>query len=204
MEEKIFSFNYNGKQYYYHSTHEIEKFLVNTDKHGRLKFRERCKCGKCGGTGYVVWRRDNGICYNCHGYGYIPRTIKTAMNKETVEKRMKREKEEQIKKEKLRKEKQQKYFNKQLEENKKRTVETYSDTFYLILDNGENTTYKHRNELKEKGARWNPTFGCWWSKNNNFKEFKLISIKTKDVLNEYYTVDEYKVNQIKHNIIDEK
>lgn len=198
MEDKIFSFNYNGKQYYYHSTYEIEKFTVNTDKRGKLKFREKCKCTKCSGTGYVVWKRDNGICYNCHGYGYSFRTIKTAMNRETIERQIKKEEE----KKNLRKEKQQEYFNRQLENNKKKTQEDYSDIFYLILDNGKNTTYKYRKELKEKGARWNPVFGCWWSKSNDFKEFKLIPIRTKEVVNEYNVVDEYEVNQIKHKILD--
>ena len=36
----------------------------------------------------------------------------------------------------------------------------------------------------------------------NFEKFKLISIKTEDVLNEYNIVDEYKVNKIKHEVLD--
>lgn len=182
MENKIFDFEYQGIKYYYIRNRKADRVRVEKDKDGKDKFVGIFNCTKCGGAGQGGWRRDNGICYDCHGLGYYTIILNTTKNISTAERRIKADKEK--------KERQQdENRKKMLEDNLRRNLYKYSEIFYIILDTLEHSTYNEREYLKSKGARWNPDWDCWYVKKydnveSDFKDFQIYEIPLEKVMNE--------------------
>lgn len=200
MEKKIFDFEYKETKYYYIRYSKVDKIIISEDKNGKLKFKGSYKCTRCKGTGQVIWRRDNGICYACHGYGYINVSLNTTKNKSTAERRLKFleiKKEEQQKQELIKCEQRRLAM---IKRNIDYTFKKYTDNFYLILDTLEKSTYNNKEYIKSKGGYWSYSFNCWWIPVSNlvvndFKGFKLYKMTTKNLIEENGELDTFKVNE---------
>lgn len=196
MEEQIFEFkDENGVTYYYSSYKEypvIEKVIKN----GKVKIRANTPCWKCGGKGVIpqFGHIFEGTCFACGGSGHQLSNLKVAKNKETIERRLK-----------LKKDKEQERINNFTSNNLKKTLETYSEKFYIILDTLGHSTYDEKEYLKkEKEAHWNSWFRKWWSKRNDIENFDLIEIETERVLTETNTLDISLIESIIYNYMDDK
>lgn len=187
MENKIFDFEYQDSKYYYIRSRKADRIRVDKDKEGKPKYIGIYKCSKCGGEGSSTWSRDNGICYDCHGLGYYTIILNTTKNLSTAERRLQAEKDK-------REAAKDENYKKMIEDNLRKTEYIYGDTFCTILDTLEYSTYKSREYLKSKGARWSYDFNSWFVKKSetteeDFKDFVLKEYKTKDYLNEYNKVE---------------
>lgn len=187
LEEQVFDFDYKDIKYYYNRTKKADRIRVEKDKEGKDKFVGIYSCPRCSGKGESWWQRDNGICYMCRGKGYYTLILNVTKNKSTAERRLQAEIDK-------RKSQETDGIRKQKENNLNRTLDKYGDIFYLILDTLEYSTYKSREYLKSKGARWNPDFNCWWVTKSettleDFKDFELKEIITKDSMNDYNVID---------------
>lgn len=152
------------------SYHDAEIISINEETH---KAHIKIKCPRCSGLGIIVSRVENGkmipipvdagICYLCNGEKYISKWVKVYTEKEYEQYMRTRERarERQIEKEKARL---QELENKS-EENKKKVLEKWGfnpedPAVYLVTGN----TFEIKDELKERGARFNPAL------NWHFKE----------------------------------
>lgn len=130
-------------------------------------------CDRCGGSGIIAARVENGhivpipvdggICYKCNGTGEVQKLVKAYTEKEYEQymKARERARERQIEKEKARLQE----LESKSEENKKKTLEKWGfnpedPAVYLVTGN----TFEIKDELKEHGARFNPAL------NWHFKE----------------------------------
>ncbi len=121
---------------------------------------------------------------NVIGTGRLVTTLKVSKNRETIQRRLdKKEAQEKFKEENT-------Y---QLELAK--TKEKYGDKFYLIL-NGEKNTYETREELKQKGCRFEGYIKVWWGRTKDLEGYKLIEVITEEVLNNWGRVDLGKLDKI--------
>lgn len=181
-EETIYDFEYDNNKYYYIRRSKPDKVVVEKDDHNKNKYIAVYKCNKCKGTGQVHWLRDNGICYDCGGRGFHTVRLNPTKNIQVAENRLNKIKTD--------KENKEKNF---LKDNMRKTLETYSNEFYIIL-NDEKSTFEEREYLKSLGAKWNSFARCWtirveYIKGDELKGFKTFKYKTLDVLNEYNVVD---------------
>lgn len=194
MEDAIFDFEYEGTKYYYIRCAKADRILVDKDKHGKTRFKGAYRCVRCGGEGEGNWQRDNGICYECWGTGYSKVILETTKNLETAQRRLK-VKQDKAKEIQDRIEKQMKERKEhQLEYNLERIVKQYTETFYLILDTLDKSTYYEREYIKSKGGHFNYSFCSWWipkydNIQNDFKDFYIQEIQTRKVLDEYNELD---------------
>lgn len=199
MENEIFDFEYKDEKYYYIRSRKADRIRVDKDKDGKPKFVGMFNCTKCGGKGSSTWNRDNGMCYDCHGLGYYTIILNTTKNKSTAERRLQAEKD--------RKEAEKdENFKKMVGSNLQKTEYVYGDAFCIILDTLEHSTYKDREYLKSKGARFSYDFNSWFVKktettDKDFKDYVLKEYKTKEHLNEYNRID---YTQIRSDVIEYK
>ena len=190
IEKQIFEFKYDNKTFYYSAYNEYDNIIKKDDK-----FYSKIRCRKCHGEGkltpflYIA----KGICFSCKGEGYELIRIYTATNKETIEKRLQKE-QDKTDKAKL----------SYIDANLRRTLSTYSEDFYLVLDTTDKSTYNNREMLKEQGCRWNSFFEAWYNKEKEIEGFHNIKIHTKDYLtnDNILAVDKVKeiVNSYKQSI----
>lgn len=174
IKQEIKEVEFDNQKYYYATTHEFLKVVKDVDLLGKVKYFGLDKCWKCHGTGSVHWQRDNGICYECRGSGRIATRLKLSKNRETIQRRI-------DKKERLEKEKYDNAYN--IELNK--TLEKYGEKFYLIL-NGEKNTYETKEDLKQKGSKFEGYIKAWWNKSlDGITGYTTIEVITSDTLNEY-------------------
>lgn len=201
VDEKIFEFEKDGITYYYIKRFEVDTIYKEKDKRGKDKFIGHIQCTKCHGTGEVVWRRDNGICYSCHGIGYLRVNLDVTKNRATAERRLQAL---AVKKEKQQKEEAERCKQRRLEAIKRNTEWTfkkYTDNFYIILDTLDKSTYKEREYIKSKGGQWSYAFNCWWIPSNDnvkedFKDFQIYELPTKNLLTDYGELDTFRVYQV--------
>ena len=139
------------------------------------------KCWKCGGSGQYAWF---GTCFRCGGAGKEAKWVK-AYTPEQYEKYIiaqKKAKEKRVQKELDR----QQELRDKSEENKKALLEKFgfdaeNPKVYLVA--GGNT-YDIKDELKERGGRYNPAFNWYFTKETEVPEgFKLVPIDFDDVYN---------------------
>lgn len=149
-------------------------------------------CDRCGGTGIMASRVenghiipipvDNGICYKCNGEGKTRKWVK-AYTEEDMEKYLaSREKAKARIAEKLEKERQEK-LNKS-EENQKVLLAKwgYDVENPLIWLVGGGNTFEIKDQLKEQGCKFNPAFGWYNSHPIDVPEgYGLVSINFYDV-----------------------
>lgn len=200
MNKEIFEFEKDNITYYYIRARKADNIWVETDSQGKPKFTGVFNCSRCGGQGQsFMWKRDNGICYGCHGLGYTTVTLDVTKNKSTAERRLealkvkaKKQEEEEIKR-----------CEQRRAEAKVRntawTLKTYSENFYVILDTLEKSTYEEREYIKSKGGRWNYSMSCWWVKasdtvEEDFKDFKIYKLPTEKLLKDNGELDTSRIN----------
>ena len=138
------------------------------EKSGKLYTLAETKCDKCGGTGIIASRVENGhivpipvangVCFKCEGSKVIRKEIRLynekemAQNQRAAARRKEKKAEEQVKKEKELLEKS--------EENKIKWMQmngfNADGITYAVY--GENT-YAIKDELKEIGCKYSPVFG---------------------------------------------
>lgn len=130
------------------------------------------KCDRCGGSGIMAARVENGhiipipvdggVCYKCLGEGKIHKWVKAYTEEEMNKYLASQERAKERKAEKAELERQEK-LNKS-EENQKELLAKwgYDVENPLIWLVGGGNTYEIKDQLKELGCKFNPAFG-WYS-----------------------------------------
>lgn len=198
MEEKIFEFkDENGTIYYYSSYEEYSEIRkIISKSNGKVKFKAVTQCWKCGGKGivYPFMHIYEGTCFACGGSGHQLTTLKVAKNKETIERRLK-----------AKRDKEQERIDNFANNNLKRTLEKFSEKFYIILDTPGHSTYDEKEFLKkEKEAHWDGWFRKWWSTRNDIENFDLLEIETRKVLTSTNTIDSELIDTLIYNYLENK
>lgn len=152
-----------------------ERRLIRTDRNG-TKYYELIGCPKCGGTGNIPYYAhvDGGTCFKCCGTGdgiskYKEYTEEYKAKLE--ERRRKREEAKTVEK--------NKEFVKKLGLNEQGTA-------YMVL---AQDTYTIKNELKQKGARYNNFIGWYFNEEKEGYEtypINLIAFYKKNQYGQYY------------------
>ena len=166
---------------------EIKK--VNEETHKAL-IEE--KCDRCGGSGIIAARVENGhiipipvdggICYKCNGEGKITKWVKAYTEEEMEKYLASREKAKARKAQKEEEERQEK-LNKSKENQEELLAKWgYDVENPLIWLVGGGNTYDIKDELKEKGCKFNPAFGWYCSHEFDVPVgYGLVSINFYDV-----------------------
>jgi hypothetical protein len=130
------------------------------------------KCDRCGGLGIIISRVENGrpipipvdggICYHCNGEKYISKWVKAYTEKEYEQymKAQERAREKRQEKEEARLQE----LKDKSEENKKEILAKWgfdveNPAVYLVTGN----TYEIKDELKERGGRFNPALNWYFT-----------------------------------------
>lgn len=185
--KQIFTLEYNNETYYYVRENPIDDFEVKHLSCNKIQFIGIFKCTTCNGNGFGAWRPANGICYKCKGSGYNKIILNVTKHKQIAQRRL----QAILNKQEVQ---QQENIQKRRQRNLNKNLYLYSNTFYIILDTKEHSTYLEKEYLKSKNARWNPDWGCWYVKysesvENDFKNFKLYKISLKNIMNEDNYID---------------
>ena len=142
---------------------------VNEDTH---KAHIEEKCDRCGGSGLIAARVENGhiipipvdsgICYKCNGEGKIRKWVKAYTEEEMNKYLASQERAKERKAEKAELERQEK-LNKSKENQEELLAKWgYDVENPLIWLVGGGNTYEIKDQLKELGCKFNPAFG-WYS-----------------------------------------
>lgn len=144
-----------------------------------------CRCGKCGGTGaYIIPGIFSGVCFSCNGQGATSQWVKAYTETEykryiaTQEKA--RERKAKAKAEKLQE------LDRNSDANKAALLQKFgfdaeNPMIYLVA--GGNT-YAIKDELKERGGRYNAALNWYFTKETEVPEgYELVAIPFDDVYN---------------------
>ena len=135
-------------------------------------------CPKCGGSGQFAWF---GVCFTCNGHGYIGKWVKvySVPEYEKYIAAQERAKERKAQKEQERVQ----ALKDNSEENKNALLEKFGfdvndPAIYLVSGN----TYEIKDELKERGARFNPELNWYFNRPTEVPEgHELIKVPFDDV-----------------------
>ena len=130
------------------------------------------KCDRCGGSGIIAARVENGhiipipvdggVCYKCNGEGKIHKWVKAYTEEEMDKYLAAQERAKERKAEKAELERQEK-LNKSKENQEALLAKWgYDVKNPLIWLVGGGSTYEIKDQLKEMGCKFNPAFG-WYS-----------------------------------------
>lgn len=149
------------------------------------------KCDRCGGTGIMAARVENGriipvpvdggICYKCNGNKKISKWVKAYTEKEYERYMKTQERARERRKEK--EEARLQALKDNSEENKKEILAKWgfdveNPAVYLVTGN----TYEIKDELKERGGRFNPALNWHFTKEVEVPEgHELIKVAFDDV-----------------------
>lgn len=150
------------------------------------------KCDRCGGSGIIAARVENGhiipipvdsgICYKCNGEGKIHKWVKAYTEEEMDKYLTSQEKAKAKRAEKAELEKQEK-LNKSKENQEALLAKWgYDIENPLIWLVGGGSTYEIKDQLKEMGCKFNPAFG--WYSNHPIDvptNYGMVSINFYDV-----------------------
>lgn len=145
------------------------------EKDGKLYITIEEKCDKCGGSGRIEYfsHIDSGICYLCKGCGILRKDVRVYSQKEyeAMEKRNQRETEKRERElEEKRRNAKSKWFS--------LNGFTEDGITYILVGN----TFSIKDELKEKGWKYNPLLKWHGSEPiEDYSQFKLITIKFDDI-----------------------
>lgn len=161
---------------------------------GRLYVRIKEKCPRCGGLGIIVARVENGspipipvdggICYQCNGEKFIRKDVRAYTEKEYNALQRSKERAAERREAKLA----------AIQEDRLTNAEKYKHEVALKLGFGEDEkiylvygddTYAIKNKLKEMGARFDPTFKWFFSKEVELPEGYKLCPFSFDELYEY-------------------
>lgn len=164
--------------------------IIKVDEEAHKAFIEE-KCPRCGGTGIIAARVENGhiipipvdggICYKCKGEKKISKWVKAYTEKE-YERYMKTQ--ERVKERKREKEEARlQALKDNSEENRKEILTKWGfdaedPAVYLVTGN----TYEIKDELKERGGRFNPALNWYFTKEVEVPEgYKLIKVAFDEI-----------------------
>ena len=145
--------------------------IVKIDEENKKAYIKE-RCDRCGGTGIIASRVENGkiipipvdggICYKCLGNKFITKWVKAYTEEEYARYEASQEKAKARRIEKAEQERQEKLDKS--EENKKALLAElgYDPENPLIWLVGGGSTYEIKDQLKELGCKFNPAFG-WYS-----------------------------------------
>jgi hypothetical protein len=175
-------------EWYVAPSYKSAKILVikeESSNKAHIKIEE--KCDRCGGTGIIASRVENGhiipipvdggICYKCNGAGYIHKWVKGYTKKELDRYLANQEKSKAKKIEEVEQKRQSLIDNS--ETNKKALLERFgydpeNPKVYLIA--GDNT-YAIKDELKAAGARFDYALGWYFKQNTEVPAgYKLVEV----------------------------
>jgi len=151
-------------------SYQNAKILTVNEETRKAEIEETCD--RCGGSGIIVSRVENGVpipipvdggvCYKCNGEGKIRKWVK-AYTEEDMEKYLaSREKAKARIAEKLEKERQEKLDKSKENQEKflaKWGYDVENPQIWLV---GGGNTFEIKDQLKELGCKFNPAFG-WYS-----------------------------------------
>lgn len=152
---------------------------------GRLYVRVKGACPRCAGTGHYSYNQlDGTVCYGCNGSGVSVQTVRAYTEKEYA--RMQTAKERA----RLKREAEKAAKTRDLEEN----AAQYKHEAALKLGFGEDEkaylvygddTFAIKNQLKEMGARFDPTLKWFFSKEVELPEGYKLCAMSFDELYDY-------------------
>ena len=150
------------------------------------------KCDRCGGSGIIAARVENGhivpipvdggICYKCNSKGKIRKWVKAYTEEEMDKYIASQDRARERKAEKAEQERQEK-LNKSKENQEKLLAEWgYDIENPLIWLIGGGNTYEIKDQLKELGCKFNPAFGWYSAQPIDIPEnYGMVSINFYDV-----------------------
>ncbi len=165
--------------------------ILTVNENERKAYIEE-KCDRCGGTGIIASRVENGhiipipvdggICYKCNGEGKLYKWVKAYTDEELSKYLASQERAKERKAEKIELKRQEK-LNKSKENQEELLAKWGYDTENpLIWLIGGGSTYEIKDQLKEMGCKFNPAFGWYCSHEFDVPEgYGLISINFYDV-----------------------
>lgn len=162
---------------------------VNEDTHKAL-IEE--KCDRCGGTGIIASRVENGriipipvdggVCYKCLGVGKIQKWVKAYTEEEMNKYISSQEKAKERKAKKVEQERQEKLDKSKENQEELLTKWGYDVENPLIWLVGGGNTFEIKDQLKEMGCKFNPAFGWYCSHSIDLPEgYKIVNINFYDV-----------------------
>ena len=165
--------------------------IISVNEDTRKAYIEE-KCDRCGGLGFIVSRVENdqyipipvdgGVCYKCNGEKVIRKWVKAYTEEEMDKYLASQERARERKAEKAEQERQEK-LNKSKENQEELLAKWgYDVENPLIWLVGGGNTYAIKDQLKEAGCKFNPSFG--WYNTNAFdvpSGYGLVSINFYDV-----------------------
>lgn len=167
---------------------------VFENEKGKKYIKVKGKCDRCGGLGIIVARVENGqlipipvdggVCYKCGGSGYEIKKIRAYTENEYNALQRSKERAKKIREEAAA----------AREEEAMKNAEKYKHEVALKLGFGEDEkiyvvygedTFRIKDQLKEMGARFDPTFKWFFSKETELPEGYELCAFSFDELYEY-------------------
>lgn len=145
----------------------MEKQIKTEERKGKPWELVSMSCTRCGGSGYVPYYVDGGVCFKCGGNGRELKWRRILTDKEKAS----RERAKVRRVEKKAEEQRQRLI--ELELINKEFME--NSTYIVNLNN----TYDIKEELKELGGRFTSELG--WHFNTKVDKFPTIEIKNNDL-----------------------
>lgn len=164
--------------------------IIKVDEETRKAYIEE-KCDRCGGSGIIAARVENGhiipipvdggVCYKCGGKGKVSKWVKAYTEKEYEQylKTQERTKERKAKKERARLQE----LQDKSEENKREMLVKWGfdvddPAIYFVTGN----TFEIKDELKECGGRFNPVLNWYFTKETEIPEgHKLVKVAFDEI-----------------------
>lgn len=171
-------------------SYENAKIIKINEENHKAFIKE--KCDRCGGTGIIASRVENGriipipvdggVCYKCNGEGETFKWVKAYTEEEMTKYLAARERAKEKKIKQIEDEKQEK-LNKSVENQEKLLAEWgYNINNPQIWLIGGGNTYEIKDQLKEMGCKFNPSFGWYCSHSIEVPEgYKTVTINFYDV-----------------------
>lgn len=178
--------------------------IVKVDEENHKAFITET-CGRCGGSGaYIIPGIFSGTCFQCEGIGKISKWVKAYTEKEysTYMKARSRakEKKEEKEKERIQSLKDNSEQNK-IEILEKMGYDVDNPKVYIVV--GDNT-YNVKEELKERGGRYNPVFNWYFTKETEVPEgYALAAIPMEDVYEWFPMVKRFDLKDNAKQIVDQ-
>ena len=170
---------------------------IDEDAH---KATVSCNCFKCGGSASYAWC---GVCFRCGGSGRERKVVK-AYTPEEYEKYVKaqeRAKEKRVEKAKER----EQALKDNSEQNKAELLEKWgfdaeNPKIYVVF--GQDT-YAIKDEIKERGGRYNSDFGWHFMKETEVPEgYSLIPIAFDDVYDWFPMVKRFEIKENAKQVVE--
>lgn len=186
--------------------------IVAIDEEARKAHIEE-KCDRCGGTGMIVARVENGkmipipvdggVCYKCNGAGIVSKWVKAYTEEEMEKYLTSRERAKQKRMEKAEKARQEKLDNSQKYQEELLAKWGYDVENPLIWLVGGGNTYEIKDQLKELGCKYSPAFG-WHSTCpvDVPAGYGMVSIKFYDVYTWFPLSKRFELNDNAKQIAD--